>query len=360
MLEREESVRGCLLGMAVGDAMGYPVNRKSWDEIAEAYGPNGLLGYDLTGGNAEITSYTQFAAYSCNGLLLGAMRGHTDKYLKYIALSLREWAKAQQFRGVAEKTFCWLAQVPEMRRRLCMDTRIPDALRREVLGTPENPVFRTDCPGILPVAVAVGILFDPQKMTWDAMRRLAMNGVALVTGDPMTLLTGAVIATAVALILQNPDAPLLSHFTKAWEDTQTQFGNVYPEAAKLSQLLAYAVSLTKDGELSPLAAMTLLGCETAPQVLGGAIYASLIHSGNFDEGMIAAVNHSGKSCATGMLTGAFLGARLGASALPDFYLESLDAARFLEELSADLVQGRKSALIFDDSWDQKYTQGKPV
>ena len=39
--------RGCLLGLAVGDAMGYTVDNNSWQEIREDYGPNGLLGYEL-------------------------------------------------------------------------------------------------------------------------------------------------------------------------------------------------------------------------------------------------------------------------------------------------------------------------
>ena len=51
--------RGCLLGLAVGDAMGYTVDSRSLAEIREDYGPNGLLGYDLVNGYAEISSYTQ-------------------------------------------------------------------------------------------------------------------------------------------------------------------------------------------------------------------------------------------------------------------------------------------------------------
>ena len=141
MDKRIAAYRGCLLGLAVGDAMGYTVDKKSWDEICENYGPNGLLGYDLVNGTADITSYTQLAAFLCNGLLLGAIRGNPENLSKYMAMSLREWVKSQQFRGSAEKTACWLAQVPEMRRRHCMDTRILDTLRRERLGTLEMPVF---------------------------------------------------------------------------------------------------------------------------------------------------------------------------------------------------------------------------
>ena len=41
---RRSLYRGCLLGLAVGDAMGYTVDSRTWREIQEDYGPNGLLG----------------------------------------------------------------------------------------------------------------------------------------------------------------------------------------------------------------------------------------------------------------------------------------------------------------------------
>ena len=53
---RRALYRGCLLGLAVGDAMGYTVDSRSWREIQEDYGPNGLLGYDLVNGYADVTS----------------------------------------------------------------------------------------------------------------------------------------------------------------------------------------------------------------------------------------------------------------------------------------------------------------
>ena len=62
MAVRQTSYRGCLLGMAVGDAMGYTVDSRSLAEIREDYGPNGLLGYDLVNGYADVTSNTQLAA----------------------------------------------------------------------------------------------------------------------------------------------------------------------------------------------------------------------------------------------------------------------------------------------------------
>ena len=100
MADKKGQFRGMLLGLAVGDAMGYTIDGSSWKEIQQSYGPNGLLGYDLVNGYADVTSYTQLAAFTCNGLLLGLTRGQmTGKMLplfRYVGLSSREWAASQK------------------------------------------------------------------------------------------------------------------------------------------------------------------------------------------------------------------------------------------------------------------------
>lgn len=360
MEARSLAVRGCLLGLAVGDAMGFAVDKKSWDEISECYGPNGLLGYDLANGTADITSYTQLAAFACNGLLLATSRGKYERLSRYLAMSLREWAKSQQFRGAGEKTYCWLAQVPQLRRRSCMDTRMLDALSRETLGTPERPVIRSDSPGALTAAVAVGLLFDPENMDCNTLGRLGAEAVAFTHGDPKAFVAGAVLAYAIAGILHDPQGALQDQFTQACDTVQQQFSESFPETAAVTALVDRAMVLAADPELSSLAALSILRCTTAAECLAGAVYSALIHPTNFDEGMIAAVNHSGRSCAVAALTGAVLGARLGAEALPSFYLESLEPLSILSELADDLCQGKQFGRLFDADWDQKYAHGMPA
>ena len=360
MEQKLSAYKGCLLGLAVGDAMGYPVDKKTWDEISGMYGPNGLLGYDLANGSADNTSYTQLAAFVYNGLLLGAIRGKPENYGKFIALSLRDWAKSQQFWGATEKTFCWVAQVPEMRRRHCMDTSMLDALRRETLGTPEKPVFRSAFPGALTAAVAVGLAAEPGKMTGEQIGRLGAEAVAITHGDPEAFLSGSFVAYVIAGILQEPTAKLPDIFCKVCDLLEQQYSERYPQVQTVVGGVKRAMSLTKDAELSPLAAMTLLGCTTAAECVAGAVYASTIHMANFDEAMIVSVNHSGRSGCVGALTGAIMGAKLGVEALPDFYLESLETTAVLSELAKDFTQVRQVMKIFDDSWDQKYVQGLPV
>ena len=70
---RRSAYRGCLLGLAVGDAMGYTVDSKSWAEIQEDYGPNGLLGMavgDAMGYTVDSRSWQEIQEdYGPNGLL---------------------------------------------------------------------------------------------------------------------------------------------------------------------------------------------------------------------------------------------------------------------------------------------------
>lgn len=359
MDQRSDMYRGCLLGLAVGDAMGYPVDKMTWEDICENYGPNGLLGYDLANGSADATSYTQLAAFVCNGLLLGATRGNPDLYSRFLALAVREWVKSQQFRSQTERTRCWVAQVPAMRRKHCMDTQILDALTRDTLGTPENPVFRSVSPSTLTAAAAVGLCYDPKRMDMGKVARLGAEVVAFTHGRPESFLSGAFISCALATVLQQPEKPFQDCFREALEVVKAQFAESYPAYADLERKLNEAFDLARDPEVTPLEAMTRLECTTAAECVAGAVYTACIHPGNFDEAMIVSVNHSGRSCAVGALTGAVLGARLGAEALPEFYLESLECAPVLHELAQDLLDGRQVSRIFDDSWDQKYVQGMP-
>lgn len=361
MIGNIDNLQGCLFGLAAGDAMGYPVDKKTLSEIFENYGPNGLLGYDLTNGSAEISSYTQLAAFVCNGILLAETRRNTALYNRFVSLAIVEWAKNQHSRLGLERSGCWVAHLPTMRRRNCMDTRMLDALSRSTLGTPEAPVFISDSPAALTTAVAIGLCYDPEKLSVHALGRLAMEAAALTHGDPLSMLCNAYLAYCIAAILQDPEKPLTDHFNRICDTMVDQFALRYPQPVeKLQEMICGALALTRDPLTTPMEAMERIGCNTAAQCLAGAVYAAASHCGNFDEAMITAVNHSGHSCAVASVTGAILGARLGAKALPEFYLESLEPIDTLQELADDLTGGRQLSRIFDDSWDQKYVQGKPA
>ena len=348
---------GCFLGLAVGDAMGYTVDEMTFDQIRENYGPNGLLGYDLQTDYAEVTSYTQVAAFVANGLLLGITRGKQDAYLRYVTIAMREWAKRQHFPRDPSKTWCWVAQKPALRRRHCRDPWMLDAFRFENLGTPQKPVNKADSPGALTAAASVAMFFDPRHMNAYQIGDLAVQTIALTHGDPDAYLSGAALAYALAGILQEPDVALEEHFRHAADALEQQFGAKYSHAATVAKAIRQSVKLAQSEGRDHSDDMESFICDTASECLQAAVYAAVACPEDFDSAMILAVNHSGRSAAVGAVTGAILGAKLGEAALPDFYLGSLEPIEELRELAADLAIGGLTTGLFDDDWDEKYTHG---
>ena len=365
MRSKHSAYRGCLLGLAVGDAMGYSVDTKTWPQIQEDYGPNGLLGYDLVNGYADVTSHTQLAAFTCNGLLLGMTRGQVlgkmAPYVKYAAVGHKEWAMGQRRYDQPQRSYCWVFQIPELRRRHCTDTRMIDTLNRNSLGTMEQPRNKYDSAGSISTAVSAGLFADPNRMDQTEIDRLGAETVALTHGSPLAFLPGAVVAHLISSLLRDNVTPLEELVEDSLAALVKQFGREYVQVKEVCVLVRRAVSMANGGSLNHMEVMESLKCDTGAEVLAGAVYASLACREDFDGAMIVAVNHSGRSAAVGCLVGAILGARMGEDALPEFYMECLEAAPILRELADDLVQGCpmvKGNKLFDGDWDRKYLHGE--
>ena len=360
MDERISICRGCLLGIAVGDAMGHIVDEKSWSEIQEDYGPNGLLGYDLVNGCAAGSSYTQTATFVTNGLLLAVTRGKPELYLRYVGLSLREWARAQHFPRDPEKSYCWVSKIPQMRVRKCKDSRMLAALRFPELGNMERPSNRAATPGGLTGSMAAGLVCNGRHLPRNQAVRLGAQIVALTHGDPETWFAGSVLCEVIAALAERTEKSLRDVFSDSIDKMQSTFGADYAQAHTLADALKKAICKAEQTEDDPRGVMESFGCETAAQCLAASMYACLTAEQDFDSTLILAVNHSGRSAAVGAIVGGILGTRMGAEALPEFYMESLEPASVLEELTGDLAVGSPTAGLFDDDWDHKYVQGMPL
>lgn len=352
--------QGCLLGMAVGDAMGYTVDSRNLEQICLDYGPNGLLGYDLVNGRAEVTSYTQLAAFSANGILMGLTRnrltGRDTPLVRYVGLAIREWSRSQTFR-TGEPNFCWLSTLPDLKRRRCMDTWMLSILEKPPLGTMEAPTNRSSHPAALTAVIPLAMLADATHLSQEEINHMGAQIVAMTHGNPEAFLSGAVLTHLLSRVLQEPSLPLELLIPDVCDALQLQFGRLYTQTATIRELLQLALMLAKDDSVSSMEAMEQLGCHSAAEVLAGAVYACVTCGEDFDTAIITAVNHSGRSAAVGAITGALLGARLGYEALPEFYLESLEPLHILLELANDLVVGCPMEIgssLFDDDWDRKY------
>lgn len=365
MAKKRSAYRGCLLGLAVGDAMGYTVNSHTLAEIQEDYGPNGLQGYDPDNGFADVTSYTQLAAFTANGLLYGLtqgrIKGAMPPFINYIARSHWEWASSQAMMDRPARTACWVFKEKTLCRRRCLDTRMKEIILRKQFGTPEDRLNLMSTPTTITAALAVGMFYDPENMDKQELGRLGAEAVALTHGDPMAFLPGAVVAQLTALVLRS-SAPLEELVDQAVEAFKAQFDHDYHrQTSQICSLIRQAKELSRDENTLFVEAMERLQCKTGAQVLAGAVYSLLAGEEDFDTSLIIAVNHSGASAAVAALVGGLLGARLGVEALPDFYLDCLECREELQELADDLCQGcpiEKGDVFFDDAWDSKYCHGR--
>lgn len=366
MISKRDAYRGCLLGLAIGDAMGYPADTKTWQQIQEEYGPYGLMGYDLRNGYADVSSHTQIAAFSCNGLLLGLTRGQVfgkmAPFVRYVHLAQQEWAIGQRRYDQPGRNHCWVFRVSDLRHRHCTDTRMVETLNRRRPGSLEDPVNRHDTPAALASAIAAGIFAGPGKLKPAEIDRLGAESVALTHGHPLAFLPGAVIAHLIVNCLHRQEKPLTQLIKESITALQKQFGREYPrEVGQVTALVQQALSLAEERLVQPVSAMERLKCDTGAEVLAGAIYAAVFCEDDFDNAMVIAVNHSGRSAAVSSLTGAILGAKLGEDALPDFYMDGLYIADVLRSLADDLVSGCpmvRGSLLFDGDWESKYLHGE--
>ena len=366
MISKRDAYRGCLLGLAIGDAMGYPVDTKTWPQIQEDYGPYGLMGYDLRNGYADVSSHTQLAAFSCNGLLLGLTRGQVygkmAPFVRYVGLAQQEWAIGQRRYDQPGRNHCWVFRVAELRHRHCTDTRMVETLNRGNLGSLEDSVNKYDTPASITSAVAAGAFAGLGRLEQQEIDRLGAESVALTHGHPLAFLPGAVVAHLISNCLLHPEKRLIMLIRDALRALEDQFSREYPRMVNhITTLVEQALSLAVERLARPVEVMEQLKCDTGAEVLAGAVYAAMLCEDDFDNAMVIAANHSGRSAAVSSLTGAILGARMGEQALPEFYMDGLEIADVLRDLADDLVQGCpmvRGSLLFDGDWESKYLHGE--
>ena len=135
MRERSKFL-GSMVGGAVGDALGYPIEFMSAEEIKREFGAAGVTDFVLHDGIAEISDDTQMSLFTAAGLLLGMTRGMLRGFLaapfEYVDYTYRDWYRTQTRPypiPQGERRYSWLANVKELYHR-----RAPGNTCLSVLG----------------------------------------------------------------------------------------------------------------------------------------------------------------------------------------------------------------------------------
>lgn len=343
MRRTKEYFQGCLLGGAIGDALGWPVEFMRLPEIIRQYGSGGIT--DLVAGRkglAEITDDTQMTIFTAEGLLRTQTRFSHKEICHPPSVVWRaylRWLYTQGEQGnIDVDRSGWVIKVRELFVPRAPGRSCLSALESGEMGTIEKPINNSKgCGGVMRVA-PVGLIANR-----DASFRLAAECAALTHGHPSGYLPAGVLAYIIACLVGGME--LEDAVQESLKELQSYDGH-----EECLHALRKSIALSASGE-EPLAAIGELGEGwTGEEALAISVYCALKFKDDYRRAVIAAVNHSGDSDSTGAITGNILGAYLGKGAIPGDWIAKVELRDVLTQLADDLL------VTFQDTqdWRERY------
>ena len=359
-----DKYRGCMLGGAVGDALGYAVEFIDDEHIFRKFGENGITEYELNcNGKAEISDDTQMSLFTANGLLIGTtrgmMRGIMGSYQSYIALCYKDWLKTQTADelGFEAPEYSWLNNIPDMNHSRAPGRTCISYLMHNNLGSVNKPKNNSKgCGGVMRIA-PIGLYLGGRSVDDTEVDMIGAETAALTHGHDLGFIPAAALVHIINSV-SHSNIALIDAVEKAKSAVANEFSNA-KHITDMVNLIDKAIALSKE-EYNDLDAIRELGQGwVAEETLAIAIYCALKYSDDFEKAIIASVNHSGDSDSTGAVTGNILGAYLGRKSIPDKYLEDLELRDTIIELADDLYndcQMSEYGEYRDPIWIQKYIE----
>lgn len=349
--EREtliDRAKGCLLGGALGDALGAPVEFMNWSAIQQTYGSKGIRELDTAYGRVgAITDDTQMTLFSAEGLIRAKVRAEHKGVCSpasVIGYAYQRWLSTQGERchPFALEELGWLATHSELYARRAPGMTCLASLRDWDATKLEAKNDSKGC-GTVMRSAPFGFGPEPWQTAWDA--------AALTHGHLEAKASAAVFAVIIERIVAGDD---LRRAVMAGIQA-CDF------ACRTADLLAEAFELSASKTYVPEAIASLGEGWIAEEALAIGAYCALKSPDDFEIALIMAVNHSGDSDSTGSICGNLLGALHGTSVLPERWLEELELREVIEELAADLVaeipraaDGDVESLAAEEAFVAKY------
>lgn len=338
---------GCLLGGAIGDALGWPVEFMTMAEIRKKFGPGGIQGFaETSGGLGVITDDTQMTLFTTEGLLQEYKRisdaGASPDYPASIYQAYLRWLFTQgevsrdpQFPSCLDGD---LLKIPQLHHRRAPGSTCLTALIAGKMGTVGQPVnMSKGCGGVMRVAPvglfcrAIAGIGEDRKQAELAFD-LGCAAAAITHGHPLGYLPAGFLAALTFFLVSG----------KNLEDSISESMLLLvdrPEYEKstLSAMLSQAVRYSMNEKPTQETVERLGGGWVGDEALSISVYCAMAAKGDFDRGVQLAVNHSGDSDSTGAIVGNILGTLLGRDAISEPWLRRLELREQIEVLAGSLA-----------------------
>ncbi|MFI9720502.1 ADP-ribosylglycohydrolase family protein [Streptomyces sp. NPDC052396] len=326
-------VRGCLLGGAIGDALGAGIEFESLSAIRSQHGPEGVRDYVRAyGRRGAITDDTQLTLFTAEGLIRaqvcrepsGAWHPAAEVHRAYLrwAATQRDWGPDER-----EPDTGWLAREEWLYARRAPGEACLSGLADERMGTlqdPRNP--RSKGCGAVMRSAPFGLLagWEPEQVF-----QLAVECAVLTHGHPTGALSAGAFAAVVHFLVRGEDLPSAVREAMALLATR-------PGHEETTEALRQALTTVRQGLPTPERVESLGQGWVAEEALAMGVYCALVAE-DVQHGLLLAVNHGGDSDSTGSLCGNLLGALHGETALPAGWLAELEGRATILELADDFA-----------------------
>lgn len=374
----KDKIRGSLIGGAIGDALGYPVEFMSRQSIFKKYGNQGIMGFSVSepNGCAVISDDTQMTLFTATGLLFGitSVKCFNHKNLKslspYVREAYKEWYQTQT--GVIGKKsrLCWIRDIAELNVR-----RAPGNTCMSALAHPDLTNNSKGCGGIMRVApvamfIASEISRGQEDLTANDVQILAAECAAITHKHPMGYICAAVFADILFQILMCNDSISRGVLKGFIEEALQRSSEIFvkekeqTECENLKKQVENAISLSLYG-VPPHEAIRELGEGwTGDEALAISLFCAMRCINNFHSALICAVNHDGDSDSTGAICGNLMGAIVGADVFSFPDLQKLELKNLLLSIADDIAKGctidvyKSSFSEEDKQWERRYIFGE--
>ena len=344
---------GCLVGGAIGDALGAPIEFTKRSQIEQRYGAKGITDFDEAyGGYGTITDDTQMTLFTAEGLIRGWVRQGTKGITTYPGVTAHaylRWLETQGERPVCDLRIfsdCqgWLIQQRELHQRRAPGNTCITALKEMQHFGASARNDSKGCGGVMRVAPVGLFAWRMGKREYpEHTFELGCELAELTHGHPTGKLTAGVFAVLIQALTDA--APLTEALSTAKAILRKE--RDYQETLEAIEL---AEQLAKSN-LPPTEAIAKLGEGwIAEEALAISIYCALTAT-TFRRGVLMAVNHDGDSDSTGAITGNLLGAKLGLKSIPEKWVNTLELKETILEIADDLYEFN-DWIIDDRVWDK--------
>ena len=340
----KEHFTGCLLGGAVGDALGWPIEFNDMEYIIQKYGPAGIQKMEPgEGGKFEITDDTQMTLFSAEGLLRAWTSARHTGGVPDFAATVRNsylcWLKTQGEISTSHPEVFrpgWLLSLEGLHRRRAPGNTCLSALCEGTFtenGIIENSskgcggVMRAAPAGLLAARIIDGDITSTARLAFE----IGCATASITHGHPSGYYPAGVLAAVIASIISGGSIEDGIKISLSFLDGRFC-------SKETINAIHSALDLWRDQNIMPLPATieSLGGGWVGEEALAIGLYCALVAGDDLVKGVSLAVNHSGDSDSTGSITGNLIGALMGEQAVPKEWLSQLELADVIKQVGDDL------------------------